>query len=290
MILVNELYHHGILGQKWGKRNGPPYPLNASDHSSSEKKAGWRKSLASYDDVYAVNDQSKPKINSDGSQTFPKGYKFNRVGGEELRFNKAGGLYVSCDRLSASMYVNQLGPTPIAKLLKNAQTHVQNITATKSIKMASEDETVRLILEAVKEDRDYYEKIKESFLYTYAFDSDNGITDEAFERCITHPNSKEAKKMAYVFCSTFGNTAISDSVSKVYDKFRKNGFDAMPDIYDIYTGASSSPLIILNPNSIKMTDSHFITKEIMKDGRRYIKQYMKEHPDSVTISEILNEG
>ena len=23
-----ELYHHGIQGQKWGKRNGPPYPLN----------------------------------------------------------------------------------------------------------------------------------------------------------------------------------------------------------------------------------------------------------------------
>ncbi|MCD8119748.1 MAG: hypothetical protein LUE29_09785 [Lachnospiraceae bacterium] len=40
-----ELYHHGILGQKWDKRNGPPYPLDASDHSSSEKKAGWRDSL-----------------------------------------------------------------------------------------------------------------------------------------------------------------------------------------------------------------------------------------------------
>lgn len=39
------LKHHGILGQKWGKKNGPPYPLDASDHSSSEKKAGWRKSL-----------------------------------------------------------------------------------------------------------------------------------------------------------------------------------------------------------------------------------------------------
>lgn len=43
----NELYHHGVLGQKWGKRNGPPYPLKASDHSVSEKKAGWRKSLDS---------------------------------------------------------------------------------------------------------------------------------------------------------------------------------------------------------------------------------------------------
>lgn len=37
--------HHGILGQKWGKKNGPPYPLDAGDHSSSERKAGWKASL-----------------------------------------------------------------------------------------------------------------------------------------------------------------------------------------------------------------------------------------------------
>ena len=33
------LAHHGILGQKWGKRNGPPYPLDAEDHSAAEKRA-----------------------------------------------------------------------------------------------------------------------------------------------------------------------------------------------------------------------------------------------------------
>lgn len=32
--------HHGIKGQKWGQRNGPPYPLKLSDHSSAEKKYG----------------------------------------------------------------------------------------------------------------------------------------------------------------------------------------------------------------------------------------------------------
>lgn len=33
------LEHHGILGQRWGKLNGPPYPLGSGAHSSSEKKA-----------------------------------------------------------------------------------------------------------------------------------------------------------------------------------------------------------------------------------------------------------
>ncbi len=44
-IYINYLRHHGILGQRWGKKNGPPYPLGSSDHSASERKAGWRKSL-----------------------------------------------------------------------------------------------------------------------------------------------------------------------------------------------------------------------------------------------------
>lgn len=47
----NELYHHGILGQRWGKMNGPPYPLKPSGHSASEKKAGWRKSLNKSSDI-----------------------------------------------------------------------------------------------------------------------------------------------------------------------------------------------------------------------------------------------
>lgn len=35
----NYLQHYGILGMKWGKRNGPPYPLTGKQMSSSERKA-----------------------------------------------------------------------------------------------------------------------------------------------------------------------------------------------------------------------------------------------------------
>lgn len=41
-----ELYHHGIKGQKWGVTHDQ-YPLDASDHTAAERKAGWRQSLDS---------------------------------------------------------------------------------------------------------------------------------------------------------------------------------------------------------------------------------------------------
>ena len=46
-LTLDELYHSGVKGQKWGKQNGPPYPLSANQHSALEKKhgtSGWSKS------------------------------------------------------------------------------------------------------------------------------------------------------------------------------------------------------------------------------------------------------
>ena len=55
----SDLQHHGILGMHWGRRNGPPYPLDGSSHSASEKKAGWRKSLSSGKGIFGRRKKAK---------------------------------------------------------------------------------------------------------------------------------------------------------------------------------------------------------------------------------------
>lgn len=54
----DELYHHGVEGMSWGKRNGPPYPLNASGKASLRKQLFRKKKKQQTDDVKRYSDMS----------------------------------------------------------------------------------------------------------------------------------------------------------------------------------------------------------------------------------------
>ena len=73
---IDVIKHHGILGQRWGKKNGPPYPLGADDHSALERKL--KKSRSS------SNNNKQPKKASQRKQEDqrkPKGSKLKTDGG-----------------------------------------------------------------------------------------------------------------------------------------------------------------------------------------------------------------
>lgn len=152
------LKHHGILGQKWGKKNGPPYPLGASDHSTSEKKARWRKSL---DKDSSDNDNKKRGLSD-------KQKKAIKIGATvavtalaaygTYRLVKSGKLdnYIDIGKSKAETLLKKkagdtkIGNQKVDNLLKNASTAK---TVSNGIKKLSKPETLADTIKNVNPNR-----------------------------------------------------------------------------------------------------------------------------------------
>ena len=106
MNTTEYLEHHGILGQKWGRRNGPPYPLDAGDHSASEKKAGWRQSLAENRDKVKAK-VSEIKAASDARKEAKAQEAIKRYEEEKQRILNSGD-YTQIAKIKDDLTTNEL--------------------------------------------------------------------------------------------------------------------------------------------------------------------------------------
>lgn len=86
---LNELYHHGIKGQKWGVKNGPPYPL---DRGRKQTKRGFASSFSS----------AKPGEITD-KHYIKKGTKMYRVSSVDKE-NNVGETYVTYNPVDRAFY------------------------------------------------------------------------------------------------------------------------------------------------------------------------------------------
>lgn len=138
MWTYNSLYHHGILGQKWGKRNGPPYPLDQKSHSISEKKAGWRKSLDNKNEStynknrkYHLTDKQKRAVVIGASIV---GTALAVYGGYKLYQSAEAGQYVKTGK--TKLLENLYSGLPELKRLE----HPESISETIRLANPSEDD------------------------------------------------------------------------------------------------------------------------------------------------------
>lgn len=242
---MGELYHYGVKGMKWGVRHD-------------------RKSQSDFNAYRTSN--TKIRKNKDGSYTIPKNFVFNRVGSSALDVNKSSGLYVSYGKEDAARYVKNLGPSLVGRLLNMSHDTVQHISVKQNLKLASEQQTIDLLSKAVKSDKSAMTAFNDS-IYSYAF---------------VDGKKPSNKRTAFAVSAMLGNEAYSKYNKFILNECRKAGFDAIPDLNDLYTGTGTTSTIILNPDKIYVKESTYITKDIYKSGKKFAKSLGKLPLDEIT--------
>lgn len=267
---TNELYHHGIKGQKWGVRR-------YQNKDGSLTPEGIIR--------YSEESDKSIKTNKDGSKTIPSGFVFNRVGKSSMDVNKSGALYVSYGKEDAARYVKSLGPTLVGKLLKTSGEAVQHIKVKQNLKMASDSETAKETAKLLISNRELLDGFNKSiYAMTVTGDLGGNISKKELEKAIKNSSGKDGQKLAYGVSSFLADPNYTKEAKMVYEHFRNKGYDAIPDLHDTLSGTSKTATIIINPDKLQITSTTMITKDVMKSAKNYVKEIGK-----LKVSELIDE-
>lgn len=160
---MNDLYlaHHGILGQKWGKRNGPPYPLKGGSYSVSEKHQIYEK-RKQRNSIYNKKHFDEV-LSKDTTTLHTLSYNRDRTKDTDM-------FYASHDYFDMHQYnalFNKPAPREIFDENGNSlgtgqflKYRIDNALS-EDIKVASEDSGAKIFMELYSKDRDFYNFVTE---------------------------------------------------------------------------------------------------------------------------------
>lgn len=247
--------HHGILKQKWGVRNGPPYPLSGGDYSPAEKKAIFTERKKKRNSIY--NKKHFDETLKKGSTVSTLSYDPNRTKNVDM-------FYSVHDKLDQHTY-NAFFNKPIKdvsgnKVLKYKITN----EAKKNIDIASEDSGAEIFKELYSKDRDFYnfvtdkDRMRELFVkdkykfkgYREAAKALNKI--DSGEK----PTEDDVKTMYrmfnYVIPSEGKDTA--NQRKKFFDAAKGKGYEAILDTNDAIYGSfkTKSPIIVIDQEAVAL--------------------------------------
>lgn len=297
MRYESQLYHHGILNQKWGVRNGPPYPLKGGDYTKSELKAVYKQRRARnsiynkkhFDEVLKANKTTLSTLSYDKDRTkstdmFYATHDFWDKHQYNALFNK---------KIPQTVYDDKGKSLGTGYFMK----YRINNKIKSDIKVASEDSGAKIFAELYKNDRDFYNFVTDQTRMQSAFVTDkykfkgyrearsalNKMRNDRYT-----PTSEDLQKAYRMFNYVIpydgqGNARAGKDAytqrTKFFNACKKEGYGAVLDTNDaIYGGfKAKSPVIVFDmeqviPSTIKRTT---VTEQKISDlaliGRKALR-------------------
>ena len=272
---MRELTHHGILGQEWGVRNGPPYPLGGGDYSRAEVKKIYRHKISHPNSIY--NKRHFDSVLSKEKTTLRTlSYDKDRTKNVEMFY----AAHTKLDKHQYNALFNRKAPQPIydenGSQIGTGQYLKYKIdnSVKQDMKVASEDSGAEVFRKLYGKDRDFYNfvtddsRMKSYFVKDkYKFKGYRESRDilERMKQPNYIPNERDLQKVYRMFNYVIpydgaGNERSGNDMAKQRAKFfnelKKAGYGAVLDTNDaIYGGfKATSPVIVFDMDNVVLKD------------------------------------
>ena len=253
MVYNTGLYHHGIKGQKWGVRR-----FQNPDGTLTLK--------------------GKRRYGEEHTRTLKKGTEIQNISRRKLdptnkRASRIYGAYTDSDKAE---YLDMMG-----NFQYDGRGYKNTFIVKKDIKIASEKEVVRTVVEMFNDNPEAMSKMMATAYNAVNMPMVFRKSTDGYKKKLSEmandPDSRKSMKLGREFVQTIPMTVkTSDVANDFYGRMVKKGFDAVLDTNDAHGlfNTTQDPLIIFNMEKLGEVRSVKLTKADLEAASDYA--YSKE--------------